>query len=255
MAETAWFASELARHLLCDNGISTLEEAFSVGQPLEGSRRRLGSRHKHKEVVRVELFREGVAEAVFIKRQWRRDRWVPRPVDVLRGMAFHSVPFCEWRGLNALRAIGVDAAEPLALFQTRWSIRSAVVTRAVIGASSLAEVLRGETALDPDDLPELSASVLAVIRRIQDSGYAWLSMKAKHFYPLLTLNGRFAISVIDCEGVYPGATLRERSRDYAGFVNSLPKTDAAGRFLAALVELDQQPAVVKLNPVFTRKAA
>ena len=255
MAESIWFASERARDLLVENGLSNLEQAFCMGQVLEGSHRHLGSRHAHKEVVRLQLLREGAEEVVFIKRQWRRDRWLPRPTDIRRGMAFRSVPFCEWRGLTALRGIGVDAAEPLALFQAQWSVRSAVVTRAVVGTSSLTELLRNEMTLHHDAIAKLSESALHVIHRIQDSGYAWLSMKAKHFYPSPLLNGRFAMSVIDCEGVYPHASSREQGRDYSAFVRSVPKTEAGARFLAALSKADEHPDIIRLNSSFTRKAA
>ncbi|MEE8452547.1 MAG: hypothetical protein V3R99_11555, partial [Thermoguttaceae bacterium] len=118
------FGSQAALNLLSANGLVDLETVFDCGEVIP-------CRHQVKGVA-VATLRDGDRPVrVFIKKQWRRSRLIPRLPDLRFGKAFSSYPLCEWRGLLRFRRLGLDTAEPLALFRHRWHpCRAAVVTGA-----------------------------------------------------------------------------------------------------------------------------
>jgi hypothetical protein len=211
------FASEEIAKLLRANGINNLDDAFSAGETVDQQHERRASRHHNKRVVRLDLKSPHGPVPVYIKRQWQRERWVPRPTDLRHRIGIQCSPIHEWRGLRILADAGFNVSEPLALFYRGWGFaRGAIVTRAVPPRASMADMLlSGELqALDAERRESLIAEAACVAARLHRSRISWRSMKAKHFYPEDMGNGTWRIWLIDCEGVYRRASRRDCQREW-----------------------------------------
>jgi hypothetical protein len=175
---------------------------------------------------------------VYIKRQWCRERWLPRPTDIRHRIAVKCSPIHEWRGLRILQDAGFLVAEPLAVYWKGWGFsRGAVVTRAVPPQYSLADwILSGEfEAMAPERRNHLIEAAAGVVARLHRARISWRSMKAKHFYPEETEAGSWRIWLIDCEGVYRWATRHDCQREWLAFLKYIAARTPALReaFLAA----------------------
>ncbi|HYW78093.1 MAG TPA: lipopolysaccharide kinase InaA family protein [Thermoguttaceae bacterium] len=213
------FGSRSALELLTANGLVDLDSVFGCGEVIP-------CRHKVKGVAVATLHDGERPVRVFIKKQWRRSRWIPRMPDLRFGKAFWSYPLCEWRGLLRFQEIGLDTAEPLALFRHRWHpCRAAVVTGAVPCEMSLREMIENGTlaGLDASARAALGDAIVAVIQRIHQSGLGWRSMNIKHFFPAREDDGRWRIWLIDCEGVHGRVTPYYIQRDRKEFVMTIRK--------------------------------
>src|SRR5262249_2399262 len=141
-AGRVWAASDRARDLLEANGLRDIADVFACGEPLDGIRATYGNRHAHRGVVRARLHERGQTQVVYIKKQGGRGRWLPRWPDLKDGTTWLTMPEREWRGLALLRAIGLDTAEPLALFTAgRFSPQTAIITQATPPARDLLEMI------------------------------------------------------------------------------------------------------------------
>ncbi|HEY4233508.1 MAG TPA: lipopolysaccharide kinase InaA family protein [Lacipirellulaceae bacterium] len=226
MSHHCLFASNEVERLLTANGLTDLDAAFRLGEPLSGMHEVRASRHQVKRVVRCVLNDATSQADVYIKRQWRRTRWIPRPADIRRGIGLKCSPIHEWQGLRILQDAGLNVAEPLALFWQGWGFsRGAVVTRAVPARWSIADMLLGGDLqqMASERLGSLIEAAVDVVARLRRARLSWRSMKAKHFYPEEMANGQWRIWLIDCEGVYPGATERDCRRDwrrYLGYISA-----------------------------------
>jgi hypothetical protein len=211
---------------LSDNGICGLDSAFEVGQSLDIEHEPRATRHANKRVVKVELKGSSEAQSLYIKRQWGRVRWLPRPTDIRHRINLWCSPVHEWRGLRMLQAAGFHVSEPLAIFWSGWGYsRGAVVTRAVPPARSMSDLLHsGELEkLDSAKRDSLIEAATKVVARLHRARISWRSMKAKHFYPEDLGGNRWRIWLIDCEGVYRWASRRDCEREwqtYLGFFTS-----------------------------------
>lgn len=218
------FASCEAQSLLSTIGLVDLETAFTHGESLDGQYHLRATRHDHKQVVTLPIPSAQGTDRLYIKRQWRITRWVPRWTDLRRGVGLLSSPVCEWRGIHMMRSAGLNVPEPLALFwQGRGWSRAAVVIKAVPPVESLADMIeRGDIAeLSARDTAGLVDTIVAVFAKLDESQLAWRSMKAKHFYPEQLPNGAWSIWLIDCEGVHRSRLRKDRERGRRSFVNSL----------------------------------
>lgn len=222
MSDYSQFASEEVAALLRANGLDTLEDAFRLGEAVDAEHQRRASRHHNKRVVRLELRGpRGATTPVYIKRQWRRERWLPRITDLRHRINLFCSPIHEWNGLRILQETGFHVSEPMAVFYRGWGlVRGAVVTRAVPPLLSMADMLlSGSLAEMPvsrrDSLVETAAGVAAKLHR---ASLSWRSMKAKHFYPEELADGRWKIWLIDCEGVYRRASRRDCQREWKTFL-------------------------------------
>lgn len=237
--DRALYSSGEARALLEANGLDRLGPLFTTGNPVRSQR------HLHKEVVRVLLRdRERRTEVpVFVKRQWRRGRLLPRLSDLLSLHPYPSDPVHEWQGLQRLRAVGLLAAEPLALFWCPFSTRSAVVVREVPAPASLRDLLQSGAlyALPPKRLDAVTAAIDQTLRRLRQARLGWRSLMAKHIYPEMLPDGSVRLWLIDCEGVYRVRTRRAHQRDEARFLDSVRKADAGEAFAARIERLLEQP--------------
>ena len=232
---TGQYVSNEAEELLTAAGLRTIDDAFRIGDPLSGIRTLKGSRHTHKEVVTETVGRAGSSFQIYIKRQWRRERFLPRWTDIRRGGM--SSPVAEWRGLMHIRAAGILAAEPLALFRrSRISTHSAIVTLAVPAKHSLNEMLDLGLvrSLPAGAAYYLVQAIVQTIGQLQSAGFGWRSMKAKHLYPEPTGECTWCIWLIDCEGIYPNASLHDQTKDRARFISSLHKTEEDHGLYSAL---------------------
>lgn len=222
MSDHCRFASDETARLLAANGIRDLESAFQVGESLDDEHNGLATRHWNRRVVRFDLKDGSSASTVYIKRQWKAERWIPRPTDIRHRIALFCAPIHEWRGLSMLQDAGVHVSQPLAVFWRGWGFsRGAVVTRAVPSTRSMADmVVRGELErmdrAKRDSLIEASAKVIAKLHRARIS---WRSMKAKHFYPEDLGGDRWRIWLIDCEGVYRWASRRDCEREWRTYLS------------------------------------
>jgi hypothetical protein len=218
------FASDEAHALLRSFGLTDLEAAFTQGEQLGSQHRLRATRHEHKQVVTLPVQTPQGAERLYIKRQWRITRWVPRWTDLRRGVGLLSSPVCEWQGIHLMRSAGLAAPEPLALFwQGRGWSRAAVVIKAVPPDESLADLIEhGAIArLSSQELTCLIDDIVAVFTRLDEAKLAWRSMKAKHFYPERLASGDWRIWLIDCEGAHRSTLPRDRQRGRTSFLNSL----------------------------------
>lgn len=226
-------ASERARSLLTNFGLTSLEAVFSCGEPLPGARESFGNCHANRGVVHATLHGDGISQRVFIKKQWRHERWIPRWNELRDGSAFLAMPVREWRGLHLLRSIGLDAAEPLALFTDgRFSARSAIVTCAVPAEWDLLEMIEAGhlDRLPAADQQALARQIAVVIQRIHGAGFGWRSLKPKHLFPQQQSDGQWRIWLIDCETVQTRPTPKQALRERRHFLKELTELGAAADF-------------------------
>jgi hypothetical protein len=217
----ARFATDEVRRLLAANGLCDLESAFRRGEPLDELHDRRASRHEYKRVVKVDLNGSAGIERVYIKRQWRMSRWIPRLTDILHRTRIRCAPIHEWHGLHILQHAGFHVSEPLALFWRGWGFsRGAIITRAVPPQYSLADMLtRGDLqSMSAERWESLILAVANVIARMHRARISWRSMKAKHFYPEEVAQGEWRIWLIDCEGVSRRSTPRDRWGEWRQFL-------------------------------------
>ena len=226
-----WFASDEVRSLLSSNGLCDLDSALRLGDSLDDRLHEVrASRHDFKRVVSQAISSPAGSTTVYIKRQWRRVRWIPRVTDVRHRIGLKCSPIHEWRGLRILHTAGFDVAEPLALFWNGWGFsQGAIVTRAVPPQSSIADLLvRGELqAMADERRRSLIQAAVAVVARLHRERISWRSMKAKHFYPEEVTPSRWRIWLIDCEGVCQKASRHDCQREwrtYLQFVSKLAPT-------------------------------
>jgi hypothetical protein len=220
------FASDQIAELLAVNGVRELEDAFRVGDLLGEQHFQRATRHLNKHVVKLELAAPAGPTTVYIKRQWRRERWLPRPTDIRHRINLQCSPVHEWRGLRVLQQAGFDVSEPLALFWSGWGLaRGAVVTRAVPPQLSMVDrLLSGEMLeMSRDRRHALIDAAVNVVVRLRDARISWRSMKAKHFYPEELGDGRWRIWLIDCEGVSQWSSRRDCEREWQTYLKSFTK--------------------------------
>jgi hypothetical protein len=222
----ARFASEKIQSLFAANGIRDIEDAFRVGASVGEQHHHRATRHTNKVVVKLDLQSPEGVVAVYIKRQWRRERWIPRPTDIRHRINLQCSPVHEWRGLRILQNAGFNVSEPLAVFWNGWGLaRGAVVTRAVPTSFSMADMLHSG---DIERLPAkaqaaLISAAVDVVKRFQALRFSWRSMKAKHFYPEEQRDGSWRIWLIDCEGVYRWSSERDHRREWQTFLSCFAK--------------------------------
>ena len=252
MKNTTKFQSDEAKKILIKNGLATLEDALKVGQPLSGAFAYRGSRHDHKEVVRVKLNvgnrEEDRHDTFYIKRQWKRHRLIPRWTDIRRGNGFCSVAEAEWNGLRRMEQAGIPVVEPLGLFCGKGGV-GAIVTRAAPATHSLQDLLIEGLALNYGESKrsQLVSTIVSTITKIGTRQLAWRSMKAKHFYPH-EVRGSWRICLIDCEGVSENALERDWRRSTSDFIKSLaPAIDvdlaeSLKREVMAIAKIDRNAA-------------
>lgn len=233
LAAHHFMGSERARALLAGNGLTSLESVFNCGDPLPGARETFGNCHPNRGVVHTTLHTDDGSLRVFIKKQWRHERWLPRWNELWNGDAFLAMPAREWRGLDLFRSIGLDTAEPLALFTDgRFSARSAIVTCAVPAERDLLEMIE-EGHLDrlpTEDQQRLAEEISSVIQRIHGAGFGWRSLKPKHLFPQQQSDGRWRIWLIDCETVQTRPTPKQAARERSRFLEQLVELGVATKF-------------------------
>jgi len=207
--------------LLAANGICDLESAFRAGDTVDPEHERLATRHTTRVIVKLDLKGPDGPTTVYIKRQWQRDRWLPRPTDIRHRINLQCSPIHEWRGLRLLQAAGFHVSEPLAVFWRGFGLtRGAVVTRAVPPTRSMADMQLGGDfeRMDRTKRDSLIEAAASVVVRLQRARIAWRSMKAKHFYPEDLGGNRWRIWLIDCEGVYRWASRRDSEREWRTYL-------------------------------------
>ncbi len=217
MSNHSRFASDEIARLLADNGIRDLDSAFQVGDSLDIEHEARATRHATRRVVKVDLQGSAGEQSVYIKRQWCRERWLPRPTDIRHRIRIQCSPIHEWRGLRMLQAAGFHVAEPLAVFWSGWGFsRGAVVTRAVPPARSMSDLLHSGQIqqMDCAKRDSLIEAATDVVARLRAARISWRSMKAKHFYPEDLGGNRWRIWLIDCEGAYRWASRRDCEREW-----------------------------------------
>lgn len=223
MTNHSRFANDEIEKLLAANGLQTLDDAFRVGDFLSGQHYRRATRHKNKHVVKFDLQGPTGPTTVYIKRQWRRERWLPRPTDIRHRINLFCSPVHEWRGLRLLEGIGVNVSQPLAVFWSGWGFaRGAVVTRGLPPELSMADLLLGGKllAMPTERLNSMIDEAVRIVVQLHQHGISWRSMKAKHFYPEELPDGSWRIWLIDCEGVYRWASRRDCQREWKSFVTT-----------------------------------
>jgi hypothetical protein len=231
-SEKTLFSSEDSRKLLTSVGIDSLGAAFRQGQVV------FDGRHDHKQVACLSIDVEGAPKKLFIKRQMRNPRLLPKLRDFRDYGPFTGDPVREWHGLNLVRSWGLSAAEPLALFTRRLSAESAVVTAGVPGEHSLRELARGSffDDLDGDSQRMLVDAICRSIHTIHDRGYGWRGMDARHLFPERRSDGEYRIWLIDCEGVYRQRNVSAVDRDLMRLRKSLSKSAVPEAFIRHLME-------------------
>lgn len=218
------FGSQATLDLLSVNGLVDLDTVFNYGEVIH-------RRYKAKDVSVAMLHDGDQTIRVFIKKQWKHSRLIPQMHTFLSGKAFWSYPLCEWWGLLRFREIGLNTAEPLALYRHHWHpYRAAIITREVPGEVSLFQMIENGMLghLDASVLTRLGDAIVTVIERIHNSGLCWRSMAIKHFHPTLQEDGSWLIWLIDCEGVHDRATPHYIERERRSVVNQIRKAGREG---------------------------
>jgi hypothetical protein len=230
MSDHSRFASDEIEKLFAKNGLRDLDDAFRVGKHLGEQHYRYATRHKNKHVVKFDLRGSDGQTSVYIKRQWRRERWLPRPTDIRHRINLQCSPVHEWRGLRMIEEIGVSVSQPMALFWSGWGLaRGAIVTRAVPAELSMADMLLSGRLLEMpiERLNSLIEAAVSVVVRLRQAGISWRSMKAKHFYPEELPGGAWRIWLIDCEGVSRWGSRRLFDREWENFVRTFTSHTSA----------------------------
>ena len=252
MQNTTKFRSDEAREILFKNGLATLDDALNVGQPLSGAFAFRGSRHGHKEVVSIKLnvgdSEQDRHDTFYIKRQWKRQRLIPRWTDIRRGNGFCSVAEAEWNGLRRMKQAGIPVVEPWGLFCGKGGV-GAIITRAAPTPYSLQDLLSEGLTLNysQNKRSQLVSAIISTITKIRAEQLAWRSMKAKHFYPH-EVQGSWRVCLIDCEGVSNNALERDWLRSTSDFIKSLHTTidvelaESLQRKVMAIANTDRQAA-------------
>lgn len=203
------FSSPFAHDLLRTHKLDSLTAALTAGKDIH-------RRYDAKSVTYVDLNYHEKKIRVYIKRQWKQARVIPRLHSFFNGKAFKSYPLQEWQGLHHLRRLGLDTAEPLAFFRHRLNpYKAAVITCAVPGKHHLAQMIE-EGALEKlqnSERVKLIQTVASVVKQIHDAGYGWRSMNIKHFYPAQQTDGTWKIWLIDCEGIFRPVKTRHLERE------------------------------------------
>jgi hypothetical protein len=205
--------------VLAADGLDDLDELFARFWPAQ-------TRHAGRHVARATL---GSNDVVFIKLQTKRPRLIPTIRDLRDGRFFRSQPENEWHGLQLLRAAGLHAAQPLALYRRGWRrFRAAVVIRAVPPENSLHDLLSDGTwtSLPPTDRRAIMRAGRAVVERIHHAGLAWAGVAAKHLYPERSPDGSWHHWLIDCEGVHRDPRGRQLARDRQKLRQSVQRSGA-----------------------------
>jgi hypothetical protein len=218
------FVSEEVKQLLITNGIPDLGAAFDVGRPVDDMHAERAVRHDFKRIVNLDLKTPDGVLRVFIKRQWRRERLLPRLTEIRHRIGIKCTPIHEWRGLRIMQRAGLNVSEPLALFWRGWGFSSgAIVTQAVPVNRSLDDLIsNGEfERMDLERRNLLIKAVVSVVERLRRARLAWRSMKAKHFYPEETSSNGWRIWLIDCEGVSTRCSRTEHKRQWKAFLHNI----------------------------------
>jgi hypothetical protein len=215
------FASDGIRQLLAVNGLHDLESALAIGEQVDAEHHARATRHTNKAVVTLNLQGADQPTRVYIKRQWKRERLLPRWTDLRHRTAVQCSPIHEWRGLQILKKAGFHVSEPLAVFWHGWGFsRGAVVTQAVPPKRSLADMIdSGEfKAMTGERRDALIQAAVGVVAKLYHRRISWRSMKVKHFYPEEIAPNSWRIWLIDCEGISKWALRRDCHRDWRGFL-------------------------------------
>jgi len=231
--EITEFGSQKALEILRANEITSLQAAFDCGDVIH-------KRYDAKSVSYVELDHQNEKIGIYIKKQWRQSRLIPRMHSFLCGKAFTSYPLQEWRGLNSLRAIGLYAAEPLALFRHRWHpYKAAVVTLAVPAETNLTQMIRngGLEHLEDSARSSLIHTLVSIIQGIHNAGFGWRSLDIKHFFPVQQSDGSWQIWLIDCEGIFSPVKKHHIERERRSFLKTI---DQAGNKWASTEKFTEQ---------------
>lgn len=236
-AAGAWYGSDEACRLLTANGMASLEDALAAGELLDGASKGLGNRHTAREITQVRLNEGAATVRAYVKKQWCRERLIPRMAEFRDETVFLTQPAREWRHLGLLRSLGLDTAEPLGLFSNGWlGGQAAIVTRAVPPEQSLETLATSGKLVQIGTLARigLAQALARVVDTLRGARLSWRSMKPKHFYPMQTAESGWRIWLIDCEGLRCNAGVDYFSRDFSKLMKELRRIDAPGDFVGAL---------------------
>lgn len=215
--------------ILTKIGLHNIDDVFDVGSPLEGQYEKLGNRHHNRDVRRLTI--QDTDIDLYIKRQWRPTRYIPRPIDIRTGL-WRSTPVNEWRGLHLLRSIGLNTAKPWALFKGALTdARSAIIIKALPVSNSLDLLLREDASLFKDvaELEMLSRNISLVFMKLFSANMTWRSATAKHIYPEKSDSNNWKLYLLDCEGVHSNISSKDKKRCIRNFIESVTKVDTDGR--------------------------
>lgn len=211
------FASAKIERLLVRNGLADLE---SVLQHVAN----VPERHRGRTVWSTQLTSEtGAPIQLYVKAQWLRQRFWPRPSEIFSVQAWQSHPELEWHGLQQIEALGLSVPRRWALFRGgRCSSRAAIVLEAVPPKKSMFDLMADGTWLDlpRGDRPLLLDQCLGILDSIHRAGLGWRGASTKHIFPEQLGDGQWKLWLIDCEGVHSGSTRRTQARDHSRFLKS-----------------------------------
>jgi hypothetical protein len=140
----------------------------------------------------------------------------PRLTDIRTGQAFQNLPEREWKGIEALEALGCLVPERLALLRRGgiW-FRDAVIIKRVRPEFSIDDMIRSGAwdRLSGYDQLAILEAVVCIMQQMHEAGLGWRGTCTRHFFPEQTA-GAWQLWLIDCEGVHHHATERAVARDY-----------------------------------------
>ena len=124
MSNHCQFASSDVQQLLVANGLRDLNSAFELGEAVGGAHKALAGRHEHKTVVTLKLESATGDVRVYIKRQWRRERLLPRPTDLRHRINVKCSPVHEWHGLRMMQRSGFNVSEGLLEYRAHTTVEA-----------------------------------------------------------------------------------------------------------------------------------
>ncbi|MEZ6045587.1 MAG: lipopolysaccharide kinase InaA family protein [Planctomycetaceae bacterium] len=135
-------------------------------------------------------------------------------------------PVREWEGIAAVKELGINVPDRLALFHEKgFKFRSAIITREVPGRQSVYQMIENQSwkSLGNEFQAGILDQMMAIINRIHEGGYGWRGVSTGHYFPVLNGNGTWTLSLIDLEGVHEGVSNSVVKRDYNKLVKCLLK--------------------------------
>lgn len=249
------FTDALAKERLQVHKMIDLDQLFAKKESVN-------QRHRGRTVwnARIED-RKHNAFQVFVKLHEGKIPFIPRLSEIRNGLFRKPYPVREWEGIKSLERLGLGVPERLALFhETGRQFRAAVIVKEVAGRQSVYNMIENQSwaSLGDELQSQILNQMMAVLHRIHEGGYGWRGVSSGHYYPTLSGDGRWILSIIDLEGIHPGATQSVVNRDFGKLLKCMKQYgggDFAVNYISQMWKKRQQLELNLQHPAELSEAA